>query len=199
MKRKLMLLLACLFVGVGLVTALVTKVTSTVISGEDGLPVVGASILVKGTTVGTVTDMGGKFTLSNVPSSAKTLVVSFIGMQTQEVAVKQNVNIHLKPDTEVLDEVVVTGYGVTKKAAFTGAATTLGNEKIENRNDANPIKALEGTVPGLQMNISSGQPGAPATVYIRGRNSLNSGTQPLYVIDGIPFNADPVGVRASEG
>ncbi|WP_455673498.1 SusC/RagA family TonB-linked outer membrane protein [Phocaeicola sp.] len=132
-------------------------------------------------------------------SSAKTLVVSFIGMTSQEVPIKQNVNVVLKSDTEVLDEVVVTGYGVTKKAAFTGAATTLGSEKIENRNDANPIKALEGTVPGLQMNISSGQPGAPATVYIRGRNSLNSGTQPLYVIDGIPFNADPVGVRSSEG
>ena len=83
MKRKLMLLLTCLFVGIGLVTAQITKVTGTVISEEDGLPVVGASILVKGTTVGTVTDMDGKFTLSNVPSSAKTLVVSFIGMATQ--------------------------------------------------------------------------------------------------------------------
>ena len=127
------------------------------------------------------------------------MVVSFIGMTSQEVPIKKNVNVVLKSDAEVLDEVIVTGYGVTKKAAFTGAATTLGSEKIENRNDANPIKALEGTVPGLQMNISSGQPGAPATVYIRGRNSLNSGTQPLYVIDGIPFNADPVGVRSSEG
>lgn len=118
MKRKLMLLLTCLFVGIGLVTAQITKVTGTVISEEDGLPVVGASILVKGTTVGTVTDMDGKFTLSNVPSSAKTLVVSFIGMATQEVAIKQTVNITLKSDAEVLEEVVVTGYGNFKKSSL---------------------------------------------------------------------------------
>lgn len=97
-----------------------------------------------------------------------------------------------------LDEVVVTGYGVTKKAAFTGAATTVSATSITKQNDSNPIKALEGSVPGLQMNIGSGQPGAPANIFIRGKNSFNSGTQPLYIIDGVPFNADPVGVRASE-
>ena len=105
----------------------------------------------------------------------------------------------LHADTEVLDEVVVTGYGVTKKAAFTGAASVLDSEKIGNRVDPNPIKALEGTVPGLQMNIGSGQPGAPATIFIRGRNSLNSGTQPLYVIDGVAFDNDAVGIRSDEG
>ena len=98
-----------------MVTAQITKVTGTVISEEDGLPVVGASILVKGTTVGTVTDMDGKFTLSNVPSSAKTLVVSFIGMATQEVAVKANLNIVLKSDTEQLEEVMVVAYGTAEK------------------------------------------------------------------------------------
>ena len=116
-------------------------------------------------------------------SSAKTLVVSFIGMTSQEVGIKATLHISLKPDTEVLDEVVVTGYGVTKKAAFTGAASTVATDKIVNKTDANPIKALEGTVPGLQMNIASGQPGAPATIFIRGRNSINSGTQPLYIVD----------------
>ena len=131
-------------------------------------------------------------------SSAKTLVVSFIGMTSQEVGIKATLHISLKPDTEVL-EVVVTGYGVTKKAAFTGAASTVATDKIVNKTDANPIKALEGTVPGLQMNIASGQPGAPATIFIRGRNSINSGTQPLYIVDGVPYNSDAVGVRASEG
>lgn len=97
-----------------MVTAQITKVTGTVISEEDGLPVVGASILVKGTTVGTVTDMDGKFTLSNVPSSAKTLVVSFIGMASQEVSIKQNVSIILKSDTKVLGEVMVVAYGTAK-------------------------------------------------------------------------------------
>ena len=127
------------------------------------------------------------------------MVVSFIGMTSQEVGIKATLHISLKPDTEVLDEVVVTGYGVTKKAAFTGAASTVATDKIVNKTDANPIKALEGTVPGLQMNIASGQPGAPATIFIRGRNSINSGTQPLYIVDGVPYNSDAVGVRASEG
>ena len=99
MKRKFMLLLTCLFIGIGLVTAQVTKVTGTVISEEDGLPVVGASILVKGTAVGTVTDMDGKFQLPNVPSSAKTLVISFIGMENKEVPIKPSVKVTLKPMT----------------------------------------------------------------------------------------------------
>ena len=126
-------------------------------------------------------------------------MISFIGLQTQEVDIQPVVKVVLHADTEVLDEVVVTGYGVTKKAAFTGAASVLDAEKIGNRVDPNPIKALEGTVPGLQMNIGSGQPGAPATIYIRGRNSLNSGTQPLYVIDGVAFDNDAVGIRSDEG
>ena len=109
MKRKFMLLLTCLFIGIGLVTAQVTKVTGTVISEEDGLPVVGASILVKGTAVGTVTDMDGKFQLPNVPSSAKTLVISFIGMENKEVPIKPSVKVTLKPMTELLSEVLVTG------------------------------------------------------------------------------------------
>ena len=120
-------------------------------------------------------------------------------MQSQEVKIKPIVKVVLKSDAEVLDEVVVTGYGVTRKAAFTGAATVVGTDKISSKNDANPIKALEGTVPGLQMNIGSGQPGAPATIFVRGRNSLNSGTQPLYVVDGVQYFADAVGVRSDEG
>ena len=194
-----MLSLTLLIMCIGFASAQTSKISGIVLSDEDGMPVVGASVLVKGTSLGTVTDMDGKFNITNLPSSAKTIIVSYIGMTTQELSIKPNMKIVLKIDAEVLDEVVVTGYGVTKKAAFTGAATTLGRDKIESKNDANPIKALEGTVPGLQMNIGSGQPGAPATIYIRGRNSLNSGTQPLYVVDGVPFFADAVGVRADEG
>ena len=197
MKRKLMLLLTCLFVGIGLVTAQITKVTGTVISEEDGLPVVGASILVKGTTVGTVTDMDGKFTLSNVPSSAKTLVVSFIGMATQEVATKQTVNITLKSDAEVLEEVVVTGYGVQRKASFTGAAAIIGEDVIAKKSDANFVKALEGAVPGVQMSNSTSMPGVWSEIYVRGRGSLNSGTQPLYVIDGMPVNSETDGMSTT--
>ena len=190
MKRKLMLLMTCLMIGIGLVNAQISKVTGNVTSEEDGLPVVGASVLVKGTTIGTVTDIDGNFTLTNVPSSAGTLVISFIGMQSQEVKIKSNVKVVLKSDAEVLDEVVVTGYGVQRKASFTGAASIVGEEAIAKKNDANFVKVLEGSVPGVQMNNSTSMPGVWGSVYIRGRASLNSGTQPLYVIDGMPVNSD---------
>ena len=95
-----MLLMTCLFIGIGLVNAQVSKVTGTVTSHEDGLPVVGASVLVKGTQVGTVTDIDGNFTITNVPSSAGTLVISFIGMKTQEVAIQKIVKVELHSDSE---------------------------------------------------------------------------------------------------
>ena len=125
MKRKLMLLMACITMCIGLVNAQISKVTGTVISEEDGLPVVGASVLVKGTTTGTVTDMDGKFVLENIPSSAKTLMISFIGMRTQEVEIKPSVSVVLKVDSETLDEVIVVAYGTAKKASFTGSASVM--------------------------------------------------------------------------
>lgn len=194
-----MLLLACLFIGIGLAQAQVSSVTGTVTSADDGLPITGASVLIKGTTIGTITDIDGNFTIQNIPSSAKTLVVSFVGMESKEVAIKEHVDVVLSSDSELLDEVVVTGYGVTRKRAFTGAATTVGTEQIETRNDANAIKALEGSVAGLQLNMSTGQPGAQANIFIRGRNSLNSGTQPLYVIDGVPMVSDEMGMSRGSG
>ena len=193
-----MLLMTCLMIGIGLVNAQISKVTGNVTSEEDGLPVVGASVLVKGTTVGTVTDIDGNFTLTNVPSSAGTLVISFIGMQSQEVKVKPVVKVVLKSDAEVLDEVVVTGYGVQRKASFTGAASIVGEEAIAKKNDANFVKVLEGSVPGVQMNNSTSMPGVWGSVYIRGRASLNSGTQPLYVIDGMPVNSDTDAMSTSD-
>ena len=198
MKRKLMLLLTCLFVGIGLVTAQITKVTGTVISEEDGLPVVGASILVKGTTVGTVTDMDGKFTLSNVPSSAKTLVVSFIGMATQEVPVKANLNIVLKSDTEQLEEVMVVAYGTAKKSAFTGSAATIKNEKIATRQTSNVTNALAGQVAGVQTTSNNGQPGKDAEVRIRGIGSISASNKPLYVVDGVPYDGEISAISTSD-
>ena len=129
MKRKLMLLLACLFVGIGLVTAQTQKVTGVVISEEDGQPVIGASVLVKGTQIGAITNVDGDFTLLNVPSSAKTLQISFVGMQTQEVTIKPNVKVVMKSDSEMLDEVMVVAYGTAKKSSFTGAASSVSGDK----------------------------------------------------------------------
>lgn len=177
--------------------AQVSKVTGVVISEEDNLPIVGASVLIKGTNTGTVTDIDGKFTLGNIPANAKKVIISFIGMQSRELDIKPELNVILKSDTEVLDEVVVTGYGVTKKSTFTGAANVAGSTTLESRTDANFMKALEGSMPGVQMNNSTSMPGAQANVYIRGESSVNSGTQPLYIIDGMPMNSDTDAETAS--
>ncbi|MCR8894762.1 TonB-dependent receptor [Bacteroides sp. ET336] len=190
MKRKLMLLMTCLFIGIGLVNAQVSKVTGTVTSHEDGLPVVGASVLVKGTTVGTVTDIDGNFTITNVPSSAGTLVISFIGMKSQEVDIKPVVNVVLHSDTELLDEVVVVGYGSGKKlGSVVGSIAAVGNEKIKNVPTANFSDALSGQVSGLSVLSSSGDPTAVASIRLRGVNSINAGTTPLFVLDGAPISS----------
>ena len=183
MKQRLTMFLACLFLSVGMVMAQ-TKVNGTVVTQLDNEPVIGASIVVVGTTVGTTTDASGRFELT-MPAGGKTLRITYVGMEPLEVSARPNMRIVLADDENALSEIVVTGYGVTRKAAFTGAASTVGSKTIASKTDANPIKALEGSVSGLQLTMESGQPGAPATVFIRGRNSLNSGTQPLYVIDGV--------------
>ena len=188
MKRKLMLLMTCLFIGFGLANAQISRVTGTVISEEDGLPVVGASILVKGTSVGTVTDLDGKFTLENIPSSAKTLMISYIGMKTVEVEIKPTVNVNLKPDTEVLDEVVVTAMGISRSEKTLGySATTVKSDEIVTARTTNVANALSGKVAGLQVSSTSSDPGSVSNIVIRGFSSINGDNQPLYVVDGIPL------------
>src|SRR5690554_3775309 len=195
MKRKLTMFLALFFVGIGIAMAQ-TQVRGTVVD-DLGEPVIGATIQVEGTTQGTITDIDGNFQLS-APTGG-TLIVSYVGYVTQRVPVASNIQVVLVSDLELLDEVVVVGYGTTTRRAFTGAASAIDNDVIENKVDINPIKSLQGTIPGLQMSVESGQPGAPATIFIRGRNSVNSGTQPLYVIDGVPFETGTQGMRSSEG
>ncbi len=190
MERKLMLFLTCLFIGIGLVTAQVQTVTGTVIAEEDGLPVVGATILVKGTTVGTITDLDGKFTIPNIPSSAKTLHISYIGMAAQEIAIAPNVRVVLKADTQIIDEVMVVAYGTTKKSSFTGSAAVVKKENIEKIQTSSITKALEGSAPGIQVTSGTGQPGSNAKIRIRGVGSINASNDPLYVVDGAPFDGD---------
>ena len=118
------------------------------------------------------------------------MVVSFIGMATQEVAIKQTVNITLKSDAEVLEEVVVTAYGTTTKGTFTGSASVMKADKIEQRQVSNVSNALAGAIAGVQVLNDNGQPGSSSKVRIRGVGSINAGTDPLYVVDGIPFDGD---------
>ena len=174
-----------------------TSVTGKVTSSDDGEPVVGASIKIVGTNTGTVTDIDGNFVL-NAPADAK-LEISYIGMQPKTVKASAKMQVVLTSDNKSLDEVVVTGYGVQKKASFTGAASLLNGSQIEKKSDANFVKALEGNVSGIQMNNSTGQPGTWGSIYVRGRSSISSGTQPLYVIDGMPMNSDKEGTYTGEG
>jgi len=186
MKRKLMLLLTCLFVGIGLATAQNSKVTGVVISEEDGQPVVGASVLVKGTTNGTITDIDGKFSLSNVPSSAKTLVVSYVGMKTQDVAIKPSLKIILQSDSQNLDEIVVVGYGTQKKKDLTSSIAKVGGEDIGNLATASFDNQLAGRAAGVQVISPSGVLGSTPTYRVRGLSTISSNDQPLIIIDGMP-------------
>lgn len=167
-----------------------------VYSGEDNLPVIGATVMVEGTSIGTSTDLDGNFLLKNVPADAKTLVVSYIGMETQKVPVQDNVAVHLWNSTNNLDELVVVGYGTTTRAAFTGAASVMDGDIVEKKNDANFVKSLEGNVTGIQYNNSTSMPGQYGTIYVRGMGSLSSSSQPLYVIDGMPVNSDYDGMSS---
>ena len=187
MKRKMMLLMACITMCIGLVNAQISKVTGTVISEEDGLPVVGASIVIKGTQQGTVTDLDGKFVLENVPSSAKTLMISFIGMKTVEVAIAPKLDVYLQVDATTLDEVMVVAYGTAKKSSFTGAASVVRGEKIAKMQTSNISKSLEGAMSGVQIAQSSGQPGASATIHVRGIGSISANQSALIVVDGVPY------------
>jgi TonB-linked SusC/RagA family outer membrane protein len=184
--KRLNLLLACFFISMGLAIAQNKQVSGTVVD-ETGEPVIGASVVIKGNaTIGTVTDLDGKFTLS-VPSAAQTLVVKYLGMQDQEVAVASDVSVILKPSNNSLDEVVVTAYGAITKKTFTGSVSTVSNAKIENKPVATLDQALQGNVAGMVTSSSSGQPGADSKVIIRGRGSINASTDPLYVVDGMPI------------
>ncbi|MDL2322990.1 TonB-dependent receptor [Bacteroidales bacterium OttesenSCG-928-A17] len=187
--KRLTLLLACFFISMGLATAQNTRVNGTVVD-ETGEPVIGASVVVKGnTSIGTVTDFDGNFTL-DVSASAKTLIVKYLGMQDQEVAVAPNMKITLTINESVLDELLVVAYGTAKKSQFTGSASTLNAEKLEKRVSTNIVNSLAGQLPGVQIRSGDGSPNAQATMRIRGFTSLYAGNDPLIILDGAPYTGN---------
>lgn len=187
MKRKLFLFLTLFFVGISIVTAQ-TQVRGTVVD-DAGEPVIGATIQIKGdATRGTITDADGRFTL--LAPANETLIVSYVGYKTQEVAVSASPTITLLPDTELLDEVVVVAYGQQRREAITGAVAQVKTEKITQRPIASATAALEGQALGVQVNNSYGEPGAEASIRIRGFNSITGSNAPLYVVDGVPMGGN---------
>ncbi len=193
MKLKVMFLFACLFLSIGIAIAQSSNATGRVLSAEDNEPIVGATVQIEGTDTGTITDLDGKFTI-NVPSSAQILVISFIGMETQKINIKEknrtDLTIKLKPTAEVLDEVLVTGtYGSAKKlGSIVGSVVAIRSDKIENRPSANFADALQGQVAGLQVYTSSGEPSEGVSMHLRGIGSINSSNEPLFILDGSPIS-----------
>ena len=162
------------------------RVTGNV-TDADGAPVIGATIKVNGTKVAAVTDADGKFVLPNVPASAKTLSVSYIGMKTQEVSVSNNVSVVLAFEDELLDEAIVVAYGVAKKGSFTGSVSQMKAKDLQKMQVSNVSKGLEGQMAGVQITSATGQPGSQASINIRGIGSINSAS-PLIVLDGVPYD-----------
>ena len=187
--RKFVAILLCAVLAVTQVSAQNRTVRGKVT--EDGKkPVANASVLVKGSTLGTKTDDNGNYTIA-VPANAKVLSFSALNFETQEASIgsKTEINVVLTAKVSDLQEVIVTGYGTTKKAANTGSIAIVKAADIENLPFSSVDKALQGKVAGLQSVASSGQPGASQSILIRGASSINASSQPLWVIDGVPVNA----------
>lgn len=183
-----MLTLTCLIVGIGLLMAQTSKVTGVVIAAEDGQPVVGASILVKGTTLGTITDIDGKFIISEIPAGAKTLRVSYVGMIPQDVMVKEGMlKITLQSDAKALEEVVVTAMGIKRSEKILGyASSTIKSDDLVAAKSGSVMSGLSGKIAGVNIS-NAGTAGSSQKVIVRGYSSFSS-NQPLYVIDGVPMS-----------
>lgn len=163
----------------------IQTVSGIVTSKTDGEPLIGVSVRVSGTTIGTITDVDGKFSLNNVTNSS-VIVFSYIGYRTQSVEVGQqsNFDIQLIEDNALLDEVVVVGYGVQKKKLVTGATAQVSGEKVQALNSLNPLQAMQGQTPGVTIVSTAGQPGSDMKVTIRGMGTIGNAA-PLYLIDGV--------------
>jgi TonB-linked SusC/RagA family outer membrane protein len=183
-------MLLCLFVGISLATAQV-QVSGVVVSAEDGEPVIGASVIVKGTHVGSVTDFEGRYHITNVPRDAKELQVSYIGFVTQIIAIKPgSQRIVLQPQSEQLDEVVVTAMGMKRERKALGyAAQDLNADQLNTDGTTSLASAMQGKLTGVDIRQSSGMPGASSQIVIRGARSFSGNNQPLYVVDGMPITS----------
>lgn len=189
MKKRFTFIMLFFFASISMVLAQTMKVTGTVTSGDDGEPIIGATILVKGTNIGTITDLDGKFSL-DVPEKNKILQISYVGMTMQEVAVKPQVTVVLQADVTDLDEVVVTALGLTREKKSLGyALQEVKSDELTKAGQLNVASSLAGKVAGVQITSAGGQVGASQRIVIRGNSSLGS-NEPLIVVDGVPIAND---------
>ena len=187
--RKILLLGLMLFLVNAMAFSQGRVITGTVTSTEDGLGVPGATVLVKGTTIGTATDIDGKYSI-NVPAGSNVLVFTFVGLTSQEVNIgnRSTINVALESDVTALSEVIVTGYGTQPKREVTGAVSSVKGDAIQNLPLQSFDRALQGRASGVQVRSSNGLPGGAVNIRIRGVGSINAGNEPLFIVDGVQLN-----------
>ncbi|MDE6487602.1 MAG: TonB-dependent receptor [Muribaculaceae bacterium] len=196
MKKLFLLLLAVLAMAVG-ASAQTRTVTGTVVDATNDEPLTGVSVSA-GHGVGVVTDIDGNFTIQVAANTTK-LNISYVGFAPQTVTIgNSKLFVKLEPSTSALDEVIVVAYGTTKRSEYTGSAGVVAADQLENAQVSNVTKALTGKMAGVQTLSSNGQPGAGASVYIRGTGSINASTSPLYVVDGMPYDGDISNIPAGD-
>ena len=197
MEKRLTMFLVSLLLCVGSALAQ-TKVSGTVLSQEDGQPIIGAAVKVVGTSTGLLTDVNGRFTVT-LPAGKTQLEITYLGMEPQTVTAKNGMRVFMKTDTKVVDEVIVVAFGTTKKSAFTGSATVMGSEELSKKTAANVANALVGSVPGLQMTQQSGAPGADSgNMFVRGITSMESSVDPLIIVDGAPYYSSLTNINTDD-
>lgn len=187
--RKILLIKSILVLIFSAALAQDRIVSGTVISAEDGFPMPGVTVMVKGTMIGTATDLDGNYSLS-VPETNNVLVFRFVGSVLQETLVdsRSRINISMKPDTKSLEEFVVTGYSIQPRREITGAVSSVKGELIENLPMQSFDRALQGRAAGVHVASANGLPGGAVNIRIRGTGSINAGNEPLYVLDGVQIN-----------
>ena len=184
--RKLFLILMTLIACTLGIQAQTRTYHGTVLDASNGEPLIGASVMPIGGGQGVAADLDGNFTLS-VPSNVKKATVSYVGYNSQTVDLADGIVVKLVSSSTSLDDLVVVAYGTTTKEALTGSVAVVGAKEIEDRPVTSVTSALEGNAPGVQVNNSTGTPGSAPSIRIRGFNSINGENNPLYVVDGIPF------------
>ena len=189
--RKLTLLLCALLAGISLAVAQ-TSITGTVLSAENDEPIIGASILVKGTNSSTITDTNGKFSIKIPEGAGRTLVITYIGMERQEVFARNGMVVKLTSADQALDDVVVVGYQTIRKEAKTGSIATVEGDDLASIPETSVDKMLSGKMAGVSVSSTNGQPGSVATIRVRGTSSIGADSDPLYVVDGIPVESGDV-------
>ena len=197
MGKRIHLFLLALAIGVIQGAAQVTTVRGIVTTEEDGEPVIGASVIVKGTSLGTVTDVNGRFELSGFPPSATRLLISYISLMAKEVAIAPQVSVTLKSDTHLLDEVVVTALGISReKKALGYTAQEVKQDALVQGKDNNLLNSLSGKIAGVRITNTQGDVGS-SRIVIRGETSIAGENQPLFIVDGIPVDNSQLNARSS--